>query len=261
MATKSKPSDASAEETTTPASFGKRIIIAATEQGSVGKSFFFVNLAHYLSILPNAPRVSLYETDEKPTLRTFYKEATQIDLNVPRQLDSIVLGLKDSDISLVDGAAGRFQHSFVSWGKDVLFFEACRELGASITFVVPVDDTLKYIQAAGKLLDGIPADVQLLVVVNHHKQRIDLQKPIEDWDQSASRKLFLDRGAKEIHLARLDGDSRELVEKQCIPAGAMAHSNPLRLNLLDHNRFKLFTRNLYSQLDSVQDLLLPPLVS
>lgn len=239
----------------------KRFIIAVSEQGSVGKSFFLTSLAHYLSVHPGMPKVAIYETDEKPTLKSFYPDTTKIDLTETRQLDQIFVGLSNSDVSLVDGMAGVFTRIFKSWGEEVLFFEAARQIGAAITFVLVVDDNLKYIAESHRILEATPPDVEWLIVQNHHTLQPTGKKELTDWLESENRKRFLSRGAQEITLDRLEDRCRDLVQRFHHAPGELAATNPLGLNLMDHNRFVRFSRDLYAQLDTCTDLLLPPAVA
>lgn len=254
----SKPAADAAEK---PAST-KRIIVPATEQGSVGKSFLLINLFQWFKSHPLKPKVAAFDPDfRKPSLKACHPEAELIDIRVPRQLDNLVTTLADADITLVDGMAGHFGFTFERWANEVRLFNIAQRIGATVTYFVVVDDSLENIECLDAVLKSAPPDVQLLVVQNYHKMPggIGAGLPLARWDRSEVRRGFQKRGAIEIQLDRLDKDCMEFVEKFHHTPGKLAgDSNPAGLNLCDHQRFVSFTEHLYAQFDQAEHLLFPP---
>lgn len=240
----------------------KRIIVPATEQGSVGKSFFLICLAQWFKDHPLKPKVALFDPDtRKPSLKACHAEAQVLDLRETRQLDNIVNTLATHDITLCDGMAGHFGFTFERWAKEVRLFHIAQRIGAAVTYFIVVDDSLENIEKTTDVLETAPADVQFLVVQNYHKipGGIGSGLQLNRWRNSAMRSAFLARGALEIELDRLDRDSMEFIEKfHHVPGVLAARGEEFGLNLCDHQRFVSFTEHLYAQLERSAAALLPP---
>ena len=240
---------------------GKRIIVPATEQGSVGKSFFLINLYQWFKDHPNAPKVGAFDPDyRKPSLKACHPETELIDIRVPRQLDSLVTTLSENDITLVDGMAGHFGFTFEKWASDVRLPNIAERIGATITYFVVVDDSLENIDLLADVLKTAPQGVQFLVVANYHKIPGGIRSglPLSRWERSTVRKGFQERGAIELQLDLLDKDSMDFIEKFHHTPGKLASDeNPAGLNLCDHQRFVSFTEHLYGQFEKAAHYLLP----
>jgi len=87
----------------------KRINTIINGKGGVGKSFFAVNLIQYLKD-KSIPHVAIDTDNENSTLKRFHPEATFLDIEDAKEIDSIFAVLDTADLVVVD--CGRLQRIF-----------------------------------------------------------------------------------------------------------------------------------------------------
>jgi len=261
MAKKSTP-------TADPSSPSKLFIVPLCNQGSVGKTLFFTQLVYFYRHHHLNPVVAISDPDaKKPSLTAFYPESQLLDPKEDRQsLDLFFRSIADADIALMDGCANLVAEELNFWFDEVYFHQNARAIGAAVTYILFVDGNHDYIRQIPSFLQNSPEDVRLVCVVNHHKQARGILSPIEAWQSSQARALFLAKGGVEIHMDKLHDSLVKLTDKDKLPVGEYAPSldpdnpadNPRRIFTLDRSRFLRFIGPLYEQLEQVAPALFPP---
>mgnify|MGYP005850430695 CR=1 FL=1 len=230
------------------ASRSKRLIMVAIDKGGVGKSFFCLRLIEWLAA--RRIRFAAFDPDfSNSTLTRFYPDAEFLDIRHPENLDRIVYPFEETDLVLVDGV-GAQQKIFLDWIEDTDLINAKDPLGLAITLVVIIEEDKDTVHQAGEAARRIGGAADWLVVKN---QKLSPRNRI--YETSEARKDLLRWGAREVTMPKLwDPLSLRLqMESLTIDRALDGRS----FYLLDRQRLLKYARQFRSELDSVEDILLP----
>src|SRR5688500_12815874 len=115
----------------------KQIVTIINGKGGVGKSFFAVNFVQYLK--EHSIAHTAIDTDnENSTLKRFHREAVFLDISDPKQIDTILASLENSDLVVVDCRAASTD-IFLDYFDELQIFDLLERVGALLTVVSPVN--------------------------------------------------------------------------------------------------------------------------
>lgn len=227
----------------------KRLDLILNGKGGVGKSFFAVNFVQYLK--DKNIQFLAYDCDnENSTLKRFHDEAEFLDLAQPRGLDVMLRAFEKTDLVVVDCRAASTDVIF-DYFDEINLPAMLKTLSASLTLLIPVNheaDSLDQLQRmVGKLQN---ACVYLVLRNQVHNDSFVL------YEQSViRRKLLKEFGAKEITMTKLQAWLVEDLSRNNLTITAAIASD--QLHLLDRQRLQTWQRKLYTEIESVSELLLP----
>jgi MinD-like ATPase involved in chromosome partitioning or flagellar assembly len=227
----------------------KRLILILNGKGGVGKSFFAVNLIQYLKDKDIA-HVAIDSDNENSTLKRFHSEAVFLDLAERRGPDAIFNTLEKANLVVMDCRAASTD-LFIDFFAEINFTSVLSALGASLTLVMPVNHESDSVDQVQRLADEFDKKCSYVVVRNAaHSKSFAL------YEGSEVRAQIKDRlGGKEISMAQLqDWLVVALNEQNLTIYAAIKHP---AFSLLDRQRLQTWQHNLYSEIESAANLLLP----
>jgi hypothetical protein len=228
----------------------KRLDLIFNGKGGVGKSFFAVNFVQCLKD-KNIPFTACDCDNENSTLKRFHgDDVLFLDLSHPRGLDAMIHALDKTDLVVVDCRAASTE-VFFSFFDEVDLQPTLRELSASLTLVVPINqeaDSIDQLQRAADKLKNACSYVVLRNTV--HSENFPL------FENTVIRKRLLkELGAKEITMSKLQPWLvEELSHKNLTITAALTSDHA---HLLDRRRLQTWQRKFYEQVESAADWLLP----
>jgi hypothetical protein len=228
----------------------KRIDTIINGKGGVGKSFFAVNLVQYLKD-KSIPHVAIDTDNENSTLKRFHPEATFLDIEDAKEIDSIFAALDTADLVVVDCRAASTD-IFLNYFEELEIFRLLENAGASMTVVSPVNHETDSVEQIRNLSDRLGERCDYLIVRNQA-----LSERFGNYEQSKTRARLVEQlGAKEILMPRLyDWLVADLNKKDLTITPAIQHES---FTLFDRQRMCNWQRRFYEELKTATDILLPP---
>ena len=228
----------------------KRIDTIINGKGGVGKSFFAVNLIQYLKD-KSIPHVAIDTDNENSTLKRFHPEATFLDIEDAKEIDSIFAALDTADLVVVDCRAASTD-IFLNYFEELEIFRLLEKSGASMTVVSPVNHETDSVEQIRNLSERLNDRCNYLIVKNQA-----LSERFGNYEQSKTRARLVEQlGAKEIQMPKLyDWLVADLNKRDLTITPAIRHES---FTLFDRQRLCNWQRRFYEELEAVTDLLLPP---
>ena len=201
----------------------KRIILVLNGKGGVGKSFVAVNLVQYL-MDRKVEHVAIDTDNENSTLKRFHADAEFVDIEDPRQRDSILNRLGVHALVVVDCRAATTD-LLLDYFEEINLAEVLRRLKAQLTLVIPINHEADSVDQVQRLVAAL-ADVPAYVIVRNavHSDSFALYEGLAD------RKRLLEKlGAREIDLPRLNHWIVEALNRESVmPPRLCLHGLALR---------------------------------
>jgi hypothetical protein len=228
----------------------KRLDLILNGKGGVGKSFFAVNFVQFLKDKGVAP-IAIDSDNENSTLKRFHPDTRFLDLNNRRELDGIFTALEKANLVVVDCRAASTD-LFIDYFTEIDLSAVLSELGAALTLVMPVNHESDSVDQIQRLADQFGKKCGYVVVRNAaHSESFAL------FESSEVRAQLKDKlGGREIAMSRLQDWLVEALNAENVTITA-AKKHPA-FSLLDRQRLQTWQRKLYTEIESVADLLLPP---
>jgi CobQ/CobB/MinD/ParA nucleotide binding domain len=227
----------------------KRLILILNGKGGVGKSFFAVNLVQYLKDRHIA-HAALDSDDENSTLKRFHPEVEFINVNDVREIDNMVRVLSETEVVVVDCRAASTR-IFLDYFKEMRLPEVLENMAARMTIACPVNHELDGIYQVQKLAAAVGGGADFLIIRNEvHGEGFEL------FDKSKVRqKLMNELSAREVVVHKMHKWLVEGLQKHKLTVTAAIADK--EFSIMDRHRLMGWQRELYEQLDSVKELLLP----
>ena len=228
----------------------KRIDTIINGKGGVGKSFFAVNLIQYLKD-KSIPHDGIDTDNENSTLKRFHPEATFLDIEDAKEIDSIFAALDTTDLVVVDCRAASTD-IFLNYFEELEIFRLLEKSGASMTVVSPVNHETDSVEQIRNISERLNDRCNYLIVKNQA-----LSERFGNYEQSKTRARLVEQlGAKEIQMPKLyDWLVADLNKRDLTITPAIRHES---FTLFDRQRLCNWQRRFYEELETVTDLLLPP---
>jgi hypothetical protein len=228
----------------------KRLDLILNGKGGVGKSFFAVNFVQFLRDKGIAP-IAIDSDNENSTLKRFHPDTRFLDLNNRRELDGIFTALEKANLVVMDCRAASTD-LFIDYFTEIDLSAVLSELGAALTLVMPVNHESDSVDQIQRLADQFGKKCGYVVVRNAaHSESFAL------FESSEVRARLKDAlGGREIAMSRLQDWLVEALNAENLTITA-ARKHPA-FGLLDRQRLQTWQRKLYTEIESVADLLLPP---
>lgn len=228
----------------------KRLDLIFNGKGGVGKSFFAVNFVQYLK--DKGVRFSACDCDnENSTLKRFHGDEVQfLDLSHPRGLDAMIRALEKTDLVVVDCRAAS-SDTFFNYFDEIDLQSTLKDLSAALTLILPINQEADSIDQLQRATDKLKTICSYIVLRNTvHSDTFPL------FENTVIRKrLVKELGAKEITMTKLQPWLVEELSHKNLTVSASVASG--HMHLLDRRRLQTWQQKLYTQIESVTDLLLP----
>ena len=227
----------------------KRLDLILNGKGGVGKSFFAVNFVQFLKDRGIA-HVAIDSDNENSTLKRFHPDTRFLDLNNRRELDGIFSALEKASLVVMDCRAASTD-LFIDYFTEIDLPAVLSAMGATLTLVMPVNHESDSVDQIQRLADQFGKKCNYVVVRNaSHSESFAL------FESSEVRAQLKDKlGGREIAMSRLqDWLVESLNAENLTITGATKHP---AFSLLDRQRLQTWQRKLYTEIESVADLLLP----
>ena len=227
----------------------KRLDLILNGKGGVGKSFFAVNFVQFLKDRGTA-HVAIDSDNENSTLKRFHPDTRFLDLNNRRELDGIFSALEKANLVVMDCRAASTD-LFIDYFTEIDLPAVLSAMGATLTLVMPVNHESDSVDQVQRLADQFGKRSGYVVVRNAaHSDSFAL------FESSEVRSQLKDKlGGREISMTRLQDWLVEALNAENLTITA-ATKHPA-FSLLDRQRLQTWQRKLYTEIDSVADLLLP----
>jgi hypothetical protein len=228
----------------------KRLDLILNGKGGVGKSFFAVNFVQFLKDKGIA-HIAIDSDNENSTLKRFHPDTRFLDLNNRRELDGIFAALEKANFVVMDCRAASTD-LFVDYFTEIDLSAVLSELGAALTLIMPVNHESDSVDQIQRLADQFGKKCGYVVVRNAaHSESFAL------FESSEVRVQLKDKlGGREIAMSLLQDWLVEALNAENVTITA-AIEHPA-FSLLDRQRLQTWQRKLYTEIESVSDLLLPP---
>lgn len=227
----------------------KRLDLILNGKGGVGKSFFAVNFVQFLKDKGIA-HVAIDSDNENSTLKRFHPDAQFVELADRRGLDGVFSALEKSNLVVMDCRAASTD-LFIDFFEAIDLSAVLFEMGAALTFVMPVNHELDSVDQVQRMADEFGKKCNYVVVRNAaHSDSFAL------YEGSEVRAQLLDKlGGKEIAMNQVpDWLVVALNQQNLTITAAVKHS---AFSLLDRQRLQTWQRKLYAEIESAAELLLP----
>ena len=227
----------------------KRLDLILNGKGGVGKSFFAVNFVQFLKDRGIA-HVAIDSDNENSTLKRFHPDTRFLDLSNRRELDGIFAALDKANLVVMDCRAASTD-LFVDYFAEIDLPAVLSAMGATLTLVMPVNHESDSVDQIQRLADQFGKKCSYVVVRNAaHSESFAL------FESSEVRAQLNDKlGGHEIAMTRMQDWLVESLNAENLTITA-ATKHPT-FSLLDRQRLQTWQRKLYSEIESVSDLLLP----
>ena len=229
----------------------RRIVIAATPKGGVGKSFFLINLADWLA--EKNLRALAFDTDwSSGTLSRFQPETRFLTAADGEGFQEILTAMEEADLILVDGSPASIP-MLVDWiGNNGLAGDpSLGEIG--VTFVCMVEEDKDTVFQAGELCRRLGASVDWLVV-----RSLKTSPATEIYDNSKTRQELLRLGAGEITIARLPWNLLSIMQRTSKSLSGLMQDQSL--SLLERHRLRSYQERIFEQFAAMESVLLPRVI-
>ena len=227
----------------------KRLDLILNGKGGVGKSFFAVNFVQFLKDRGIA-HVAIDSDNENSTLKRFHPDTRFLDLNNRRELDGIFTALEKANLVVMDCRAASTD-LFIDYFTEIDLPAVLSAMGATLTLVMPVNHESDSVDQIQRLADHFGKKCGYVVVRNAaHSESFAL------FESSEVRAQLKDKlGGREITMTRMQDWLVESLNAENLTITA-ATKHPT-FSLLDRQRLQTWQRKLYTEIESVADLLLP----
>ena len=227
----------------------KRLVLILNGKGGVGKSFFAVNFVQFLKDRGIA-HVAIDSDNENSTLKRFHPDTRFLDLNNRRELDGIFAALDKAKLVVMDCRAASTD-LFIDYFTEIDLSAVLSELGAALTLVMPVNHESDSVDQIQRLADQFGKKCGYVVVRNAaHSESFAL------FESSEVRAQLKDKfDGREISMSRLQDWLVEALNAENVTITA-ATKHPA-FSLLDRQRLQTWQRKLYTEIETVTDLVLP----
>lgn len=228
-----------------------KIHMIGGEKGGVGKSVVARVVAQYL-IDKSIPFLG-FDTDRSHgSLMRFYSDfASPVVVDSYESLDAIVeAAAEQADKRVLVDLAAQTHEPLVKWMDDSGVLETAEELGVAFSYWHVMDNGKDSVDLLKKLLDRFGTRLNYVIVLNQLRG-----ENFEIFDQSGERERAVGLNAHIITLKRLH---EPVINK--IDAGSTSFwaaknrstTDVKGLGLLERQRVKLWLRNAYEQIDTVE---------
>jgi CobQ/CobB/MinD/ParA family nucleotide binding protein len=226
----------------------KRLDLILNGKGGVGKSFFAVNFVQFLKDRGIA-HTAIDSDNENSTLKRFHPDTRFLDLNNRRELDRIFGALEKANLVVMDCRAASTD-LFIDYFTEIDLSAVLSAMGATLTLVMPVNHESDSVDQIQRLADHFGKKCGYVVVRNAaHSESFAL------FESSEVRGQLKDKfGGREISMPRLQDWLVEALNAENLTITA-ATKHPA-FSLLDRQRLQTWQRKLYTEIESVADLLL-----
>ena len=227
----------------------KRLDLILNGKGGVGKSFFAGNFVQFLKDRGIA-HVAIDSDNENSTLKRFHPDTRFLDLNNRRELDGIFSALERANLVVMDCRAASTD-LFIDYFAEIDLPAVLSAMDAALTLVMPVNHESDSVDQIQRLADQFGKKCGYVVVRNAaHSESFAL------FESSEVRAQLKDKlGGREITMSRLqDWLVESLNAENLTITAATKHS---AFSLLDRQRLQTWQRRLYTEIESVADVLLP----
>jgi CobQ/CobB/MinD/ParA nucleotide binding domain len=228
----------------------KRLDLIFNGKGGVGKSFFAVNFVQYLKD-KNVQFIACDCDNENSTLSRFHGDDVQfLDLAHPRGLDAMIHALEKTEMVVVDCRAAS-SDAFFNYFDEIDLPQTLKDLSAALTLIMPINQEADSIYQLNRATEKLGNTCSYVVLRNTvHSDNFPL------FQNTVIRKRLLNElGAKEITMTKMQPWLvEELSHKNLSITAAVADG---LVHLLDRRRLLIWQAALYTQIESVADLLLP----
>ena len=227
----------------------KRLDLILNGKGGVGKSFFAVNFVQFLKDKGIA-HVAIDSDNENSTLKRFHPDTRFLDLNNRRELDGIFAALEKASLVVMDCRAASTD-LFIDYFTEINLSAVLSELDTALTLVMPVNHESDSVDQIQRLTDQFGKKCGYVVVRNAaHSESFAL------FESSEVRAQLKDKlSGREIAMSRLQDWLVESLSAENLTITA-ATKHPT-FSLPDRQRLQTWQRKLYTEIESVADLLLP----
>lgn len=227
----------------------KRLDLILNGKGGVGKSFFAVYFVQFLKDKSIA-HVAIDSDNENSTLKRFHPDAQFLDLDNRRELDGIFAALEKAHLVVMDCRAASTD-LFIDYFAEIDLPAVLAAMGANLTLIMPVNHEADSVDQVQRLADQFGKQANYLVVRNAaHSDSFAL------FEASEVRAKLRDKlGGREIAMARLQDWLVEALNAENVTI-TVATKHP-SFSLLDRQRLQTWQRKLYTEIESVSELLLP----
>lgn len=227
----------------------RRLLISATCKGGVGKSFFFINLADWLTEL-DQPFVFFDSDACNGTLTRFFPDSRFLNLqggdDAPAE---IFQTLAESEVVAWD-ALGPMQHYLPDWLDEVLLKEDQSGLDFRATIVLMIEEDKDTVFQAGEVARRLGDRVDWLVVKN-----LKTCSTTEIYDNSKARQELLRLGAVEVTMERVPWSLLATIQRTSRTLSSLVLDESLPF--LERQRLRTFQRRFFEQLETARHYLLP----
>lgn len=243
--TRSETTDTLAQPS--PAS-NKRLAMVAMDKGGVGKSFFTILLAQWMTSV--GQKFLAFDPDyQNSTLTRYVPEAQFLDTRHSENLDRIIEVMAEAPLVIVDGV-GSQQRIFLDWLEETNLLSLRHSMGLALTLVLVVEEDKDTVHQAGEAVARIGQAVDWLVVKNQKNS-----SSLRIYDKSKARKELLACGAREITLPKLQEHLVFCLQHDSLTITQAIAGN--QLFLIDRQRLIAYQRTVYRQFEEIKDILLP----
>ena len=228
----------------------KRLILILNGKGGVGKSFFAINFVQFLKDKGIA-HVAIDSDNENSTLKRFHPDTRFLDLSNRRDLDGIFSALAKTNLVVVDCRAASTD-LFIDFFNEIDLPAMLSAFDAKLTLVMPVNHESDSVDQIQRLTEEFQNRCNFVVVRNAaHSDSFAI------FESSEVRARLADKlGGCEITMTRMQDWLVEALNAENVTITA-AKKHPA-FRLLDRQRLQTWQRKLYTEIESVSDLLLPP---
>jgi hypothetical protein len=226
----------------------KRLDLILNGKGGVGKSFFAVNFVQFLKDKSIA-HIAIDSDNENSTLKRFHPDTRFLDLDNRRELDGIFAALEKTNLVVMDCRAAS-TGLFIDYFAEIDLAAVLSTMGTALTLVMPVNHESDSVDQVQRLADQFGKQCAYIVVRNAaHSDSFAL------FESSEVRAQLKDKlGGREIAMTRLqDWLVEALNEANLTITAATKHPS---FTLLDRQRLQTWQRKLYTEIESVANLLL-----
>ena len=227
----------------------KRLDLILNGKGGVGKSFFAVNFVQFLKDRDIA-HTAIDSDNENSTLKRFHPDTRFLDLSNRRELDGIFGALEKASLVVMDCRAASTD-LFIDYFAEIDLPTVLSAMGVALTLVMPVNHESDSVDQIQRLADQFGRKCGYVVVRNAaHSESFAL------FESSEVRAQLKDKlGGREIAMSKLQDWLVESLNAENLTITA-ATKHPA-FSLLDRQRLQTWQRKLYTEIESVTDLLLP----
>ena len=227
----------------------KKLILILNGKGGVGKSFFAVNFIQFLKDKGIA-HAAIDSDNENSTLKRFHPDTHFLDLSNRRALDAIFAALGKNNLVVMDCRAASTD-LFIDYFAEIDLPTVLAAFNAKLTLVIPVNHESDSVDQIQRLTEEFGEQCNYVVVRNAaHSDSFAI------FESSEVRALLTDKlGGREITMTRMqDWLVEALNAENLTTTAAQKHSS---FSLLDRQRIQNWQRKMFSEIESVGDLILP----